>query len=262
MEIAGYIVSLLIGISLGMIGAGGSILTLPVLVFMFGIDPLAATTYSLFVVGVSSTAALVTKLKQKLVDFKTAFLFGLPSFITVVLTRRFLLPVIPHTFNLDGIIITQSSAMLIVFAGLMIVASLSMIRDKSLEKTKPVASLFSLLLQGATVGLLTGVLGAGGGFIIIPALVLVSKLPMKVAVATSLFIIAVNSLVGLSVDLLQSTHLLNWKILISVTILSLIGTVIGSKLSVLANPVRLKHGFGWFVLLMGTYILFTEAIIV
>jgi uncharacterized membrane protein YfcA len=259
MEIIGYALSLLIGMSLGLIGGGGSILTLPVLVYIFKIDPVAATTYSLFIVGLSSAAGMYSKMKGNLVDYRTALVFGLPSLLTVLITRKLLLPHIPELFVIREFQISKSSAMLIVFSGLMILASVSMIKNKITESVKSYnPSNLKLALQGVSVGILTGLLGAGGGFIIIPALVVLSGIPMKVAVGTSLLIITVNSLLGLTVDLVNHTHQINWKVLSYVTALSILGTFIGSLICVRINPSKLKKGFGWFVLIMGFYILISQ----
>lgn len=262
MELIGYFLALLIGVSLGLIGGGGSILTLPVLVFMFKIDPVIATTYSLFIVGISSASGVFSKLKNNLVDYKTALMFGLPSLVIVILTRQLLLPIMPDYFNIGNHTISKSSGMLFIFALLMVFASFSMIKNKKEEIiSNHHVSKTKLVLQGISVGLLTGLLGAGGGFIIIPALVVFSKLPMKIAVGTSLLIITVNSFVGLSIDLINNTHPIDWKLLSIIAALSIAGTLIGSKISLKANPEKLKKGFGWFVFCMGIFILLHETLL-
>ncbi len=258
MEIIGYIASILIGISLGLIGGGGSILTVPVLVYLFHIDPIQATAYSLFIVGASSLVGAWTKIKQGFVNLKTAIIFGIPSIIAVFATRKFLLPAIPNEIaEFGGIIVTKSLMMMLLFAILMVAASFSMIRSSTssieLKEEDQKFNYPLILLEGALVGMLTGLVGAGGGFLIIPALVMLSKLPMKQAVGTSLLIIAAKSLIGFTGDLGNST--MNWTLLLTVTALAIAGIFIGDKLSKHIDGNQLKKGFGWFVLVMGLYII-------
>jgi uncharacterized membrane protein YfcA len=258
MEIIGYLASIFIGISLGLIGGGGSILTVPVLVYLFHIDPVQATAYSLFIVGASSLVGAWPKYKQGFVHLKTAIIFGTPSIIAVFVTRKYLLPAIPNEIGeFGGINITKSLMMMLLFAILMIAASFSMIRSKSSkEKVTEGEQKFNypfILIEGALVGLLTGLVGAGGGFLIIPALVMLSQLPMKQAVGTSLLIIAAKSLIGFTGDLGNST--INWTLLLSVSALAIAGIFIGDKLSKRIDGNQLKKGFGWFVLVMGLYVI-------
>ena len=258
MEIIGYLASLIIGISLGLIGGGGSILTVPVLVYLMGVEPVLATAYSLFIVGSTSLVGAIPKYRQGLVNLKTAIIFGAPSILTVFATRKYLIPLIPNeVFTLSGFLVTKSILMMVLFAILMVFASISMIRTQK----KPVENENGeqefnyplILLEGAIVGLLTGLVGAGGGFLIIPALVLLSKLPMKQAVGTSLLIIAAKSLIGFTGDLSHTK--MDWKLLLIVTSLAILGIFIGDKLSKKIDGDSLKKGFGWFVLVMGIYII-------
>jgi len=258
MEIIGYIASILIGISLGLIGGGGSILTVPVLVYLFHIDPVQATAYSLFIVGASSLVGAWPKYKQGFVNLKTAIIFGIPSIAAVFATRKFIVPAIPNELGeFAGIAITKSLLMMMLFAVLMVAASFSMIRSKKNKETELEGEQkFNyplILLEGALVGILTGLVGAGGGFLIIPALVMLSKLPMKQAVGTSLLIIAAKSLIGFTGDLGNRT--MDWTLLLTVTALAIAGIFIGDKLSKRIDGNKLKTGFGWFVLVMGLYII-------
>lgn len=258
MEIIGYLASILIGISLGLIGGGGSILTVPVLVYLFHIEPVLATAYSLFIVGASSLVGAWPKYKQGFVNIKTAIIFGIPSIASVYATRKFLVPAIPKELgHLGDLAITKPLMMMLLFAILMVAASISMIRSKSTQdNAKEEEQKFNypmILLEGALVGVLTGLVGAGGGFLIIPALVMLSKLPMKQAVGTSLLIIAAKSLIGFTGDLGNSE--MNWTLLLSVTALAIGGIFIGDILSKKIDGNKLKKGFGWFVLIMGVYII-------
>ena len=263
LTIFGLLSSTVIGISLGLIGGGGSILTVPVLVYLFKVDPVLATAYSLFIVGLSSLVGAFPKYKAGMIDLKTAVVFGIPSIIAVFLTRKVLVPAIPATlFEVGGISVTKALAMMILFAVLMVAASVSMIRDKKKEETlssEPrVFNYPMILLEGAVVGVLTGLVGAGGGFLIIPALVMLSKLPMKQAVGTSLLIIAAKSLIGFTGDVSENAANMDWVLLSIVTGLAIIGIFMGNQLSKKVDGAALKKGFGWFVLVMGIYIIIKE----
>jgi uncharacterized membrane protein YfcA len=258
MEIIGYLASILIGISLGLIGGGGSILTVPVLVYLFHVDTIQATAYSLFIVGASSLVGAWPKYRQGYVNLKTAVIFGIPSIAAVFATRKFLVPAIPNEVgSIGGLMITKSLLMMLLFAVLMVAASFSMIRSKTNKETEldgeQQFNYPMILLEGALVGILTGLVGAGGGFLIIPALVMLSKLPMKQAVGTSLLIIAAKSLIGFTGDLGNRT--MDWTLLLSVTALAIAGIFIGDKLSKRIDGNKLKTGFGWFVLVMGLYVI-------
>lgn len=260
----GYLASALIGVSLGLIGGGGSILTVPVLVYLFGVDPVLATAYSLFIVGATSLVGTVPKYREDLVNLKTAVIFGIPSILAVYATRAWLVPVIPDpVFSIGDFLVSKAMLMMGLFAVLMVFASISMIRDKNgaanAAATPAAPQRFNypmIILEGVVVGLLTGLVGAGGGFLIIPALVLFSKLPMKQAVGTSLLIIAAKSLFGFMGDL--SHYHLDWALLGSVTALAVAGIFVGNRLSRKIDSHKLKKAFGWFVLVMGVYILFRE----
>lgn len=261
MEITGYSASILIGISLGLIGGGGSILTVPVMVYLFTVDTVLATTYSLFVVGSTSLAGSFSYLKKGLIDLKTTLFFGIPSIIAVFFTRHFILPGIPeHITNIGGFELSRSILLMVFFAVLMVFTSYSMIKNSSAEELqRKQTSIFLVVWQGATVGVVTGLIGAGGGFLIIPALVNLLKLPIKTAIGTSLLIISVNSLAGFGFSLGQS-HI-HWSFLLTVTAMAIVGIFIGSYLSTKIDGKKLKPAFGWFVLVMGVYILIKETIL-
>src|SRR5690625_4342881 len=261
MEILGYIASVLIGISLGLIGGGGSILTVPVLVYLFEEDPVQATAYSLFIVGITSLAGSFTYFKRGLVNLKTALIFGIPSIVGVYATRAFILPAIPDpVWETESFILSKNLLLMTLFALLMIVASFSMIRKNSAIQPKTdIAKEFKFLLigvEGIVVGILTGLVGAGGGFLIIPALVLLTKLPMKEAVGTSLIIITAKSLIGFLGE--EAKLAMDWTLLSLISVFVIAGIVIGTFLSKKIDGEELKPAFGWFVLVMGAYILIRE----
>lgn len=258
MEILGYIASIFIGIALGLIGGGGSILTLPVLVYLFALDSVIATAYSLFIVGITSAIGSVSYFKNKLVNLKTAIIFGIPSIISVFITRAYIIPAIPkEVFSINNFVVTKSVLMLLLFAILMIAASYSMIKkdnNKVVENTGEQKFNYPIiLLEGTVIGILTGLVGAGGGFLIIPALVILSKLPMKEAIGTSLVIIAAKSLIGFFGE--SSDTYIDWYLLTKVSAFAIIGIFIGILLSKKIDGAKLKPAFGWFILVMGIYII-------
>ena len=259
----GYIAALFIGISLGLIGGGGSVLTVPVLVYLFGINPVVSTSYSLFVVGSTSLVGAFNNYRKGMVQIKTALLFGLASITTVFLTRKVLIPLIPeHIATIGSFNLTESIITMVLFAILMVAASLSMIkgRKKQPKETRTEnekINLPKLLLYGVAIGLATGLLGAGGGFLLIPTLVLLVKLPMKEAVGTSLLIIALNSLIGFTGDIGHFD--INWFFLIKVTSIAIAGIFAGGWIGKRIEGDKLKKGFGWFVLVMGIFIIIREA---
>lgn len=260
-EISGYIGALFVGLILGLIGGGGSILTVPILVYALSFNPVIATAYSLFVVGTTSLVGTVKNVMNGKVVFKTAIIFAIPAFSAVYLTRAYIIPAIPvQLFEIGSYLVTKDLAIMIFFAVIMLLASVTMIRDsKKQRETEAVTENSNyplLMVQGVLIGLVTGMVGAGGGFLIIPALVLLAKLPMKKAVATSLFIIAINSLIGFLGDV--QTYDIDWVFLLIFTAISIVGIFIGIWLNKFIDGKKLKKGFGWFVLVMGIYIIYKE----
>lgn len=261
LQILGYFVTLIVGVTLGMMGSGGSILTVPNLVYLFGIDAVHATSYSLFIIGITSLIGSISKIKEGLVNFKLVILFGVPSVISMVLTRQFLMPQIPTEISFLFGVFHKDFMLMMVFAIVMILAAFSMITNKQQDcidcGKKMEKNILLLIFQGLIIGFVSGILGAGGGFLIIPGLVIFAKVPMKNAVATSLFIVAINSIMGFGSDY-QQFHQLNWSLLIGMTILSVIGIIIGNKLVKRIDAKRLKPIFGYFILVVAGFILIKE----
>lgn len=263
MEIYGYLASIFMGLSLGMIGGGGSILTVPILVYLFAINPVLATAYSLFIVGLTALVGGGFYFKKGEVDLKTGLIFAVPSFVGVYLTRAYIVPQLPDpVFSIGTHAISKPLLIMLVFAVLMVVASISMIKTKKVSalpaKEFSSTSRFLLIsLEGLVVGGITGFVGAGGGFLIIPALVLLVGMPMKIAVGTSLFIIAAKSLLGFIGDV-QHQAFIDWKLLLTVSGIAIMGLFIGMSLSKKVSEKTLKKGFGYFVLIMGAFILYDQ----
>jgi uncharacterized membrane protein YfcA len=261
--VLGYILAVVVGVSLGLIGSGGSILTVPILVYIMGVEPVLATAYSLFIVGATALVGGVQSARQGRVDFKTAIIFGIPSILAVYATRALIVPLIPdHVFTAFGFEVTKPILLMILFAIVMVAASISMIKPQkktaAVDENAPMVYNYPMiLLEGAVVGVLTGLVGAGGGFLIIPALVLLAKMPMKKAVGTSLFIIAAKSLIGFTGDL-KGSEIIDWKLLGFFTAASIVGIIIGILLAKKIPGEKLKTSFGWFVLIMGIYIIVKE----
>lgn len=257
MELLGYFGALCIGLILGLTGGGGSILTVPILVYIMLINPVTAAAYSLFIVGTTSAFGAFQNSRKNLVDFKNGFLFAVPSFIAVYITRRYLVKLIPDIITEYPFIITKNAFLMVFFAIIMVLAAFSMLKKKKVENIESKkSSITVLIIQTFIIGIIIGLVGAGGGFLIIPSLVLFAKLPMKKAVGTSLFIIAMNSLIGFIGDLQNIT--IDWIFLLTFTSISIVGIFIGIYLNKYVNEVQLKKGFAYFVLLMAIFILFKE----
>lgn len=260
MEILGYFFSILIGVLLGLIGGGGSILAVPLLVYLFKMDAVIATSYSLFIVGVSSYVGVVNFLKKNLVDLKTAFLFGIPSIVTIYITRSFLLPQIPaNIISINTFTLTKNMFLMLFFSMLMFASSLSMLKKNVNKETPTTKKNFGAsIIVGLFVGIISGLVGAGGGFIIIPALVFFLNLSIKKAIGTSLLIIALNSTIGFLSNI-KSIEI-DMHFLLFITSLSILGMLIGIYLSNRIAGENLKPMFAWFVMLIAVLILYKEII--
>jgi len=258
-EIVAYSSAIIIGFTLGLLGGGGSILTVPALVYLAGVNPVLSTAYSLYVVGSSSLVGSISYMKKGLLSYKTALIFAVPSLVSVYLTRRFVVPAIPDTlFTMGTFTLTKDMAIMVFFAIIMILASYSMIKGRkgggNEDEDKITYNYPLIFIEGAIVGLVTGIVGAGGGFLIVPALVMLAHLPMKLAVGTSLLIIAAKSLIGFLGDLGNSEVVINWSFLLAFTAFTIVGILIGSYMNRFVSAGKLKKAFGWFVLVMGLVI--------
>lgn len=257
-QLLGYLGALIVGLVLGLVGGGGSILTVPLLVYLLGYNPVIATAYSLFVVGTSSMVGTYQKHRKGLVDFKTGLAFSFPSFLAVYLSRRYLVPWIPDTiFSMGNYSLTKDMGIMIFFSIIMLLAAFSMIKkgkeDHMISKKQ---AYYKTFIQGLAIGTITGLIGAGGGFLYVPALVIWANIPMKKAVGTSLIIVTINSLIGFIGDI--QTLDIEWLFLFSFTLIAIIGIILGVFLSKFISGQKLKKSFGYFVLLMAIYIIYKE----
>ncbi|MBC2934279.1 sulfite exporter TauE/SafE family protein [Nocardioides sp. zg-1228] len=237
------VLAVLVGVSLGMLGGGGSILTVPLLVYVAGLDAKVAIAASLFVVGVTSVAGLVSHARHGRVKWRTGLIFGLAGMIGA------------YSAGLVGGHL-PGNVLLIAFAAMMVATSLAMLRGR---KNPPAHAsdgelpVRRIVVDGLVVGVATGLVGAGGGFLVVPALVLLGGLPMSVAVGTSLLVISMKSFAGLA-GYLSSVEL-PWGLVLSVTAAAVVGSVLGGRLAGRVPEARLRRAFGWFVLVMGGFVL-------
>lgn len=242
--------ALLVGISLGLLGSGGSILTVPILVYLVGEGEKEAIAESLGIVGAISLAGLVPYALKKQVDWRSVFIFGLPGMAGTWI----------------GAIVAafiSGNLQLVIFAFVMIIAAFFMINDKN--QSKKISSSPKLLpwwvlsLEGLAVGIITGLVGVGGGFLIVPALVIFAGLPIHLAIGTSLTIIAMKSITGFVkyLDVLSELELsVNWDLFIIFSLIGAAGSLVGKKISTKISAGRLRKIFAIFLLVMGIYIIY------
>ena len=257
LESIGFFGAFLTGIVIGLFGGGGSILAVPIFVYLFKLNPVIATSYSMFVVGSSAAIGTLINIKKKLIEYKTAVVFTLPALVSVSLTRRFLIPNIPDTLlSFESFDITKEMGLMLFFSSIIMLSSILMMKKpstKTVTKSSTKKNYGLLIFIGLGVGVLTGLLGAGGGFIIVPALVMFARLTIKQAVATSLIIITFNSLIGFSSDVFLLK--IEWNFLTLFTALSVAGIFVGTYISSFVRESTLKikfrslydcHGGGYY----------------
>ncbi|MEA5573525.1 sulfite exporter TauE/SafE family protein [Calothrix sp. UHCC 0171] len=251
--IIGHLLAACIGITLGLIGGGGSVLALPILVYVMGIPPKSAIAMTLVIVGTVSLLGVIPHWRAKNVNFKTALIFGSATMVGAFVGAKIAtLPIVTETFQM------------MLFAIMMLVAAVFMIRRSS----KPVAAddtlafypppvckycWLWLMTEGLAVGVLTGLVGVGGGFAIVPALVLLGNVPMKQAIGTSLLIIVFNSVAGFLGYLGHVS--LNWNLMFSFIVAASIGTIFGAYLAEFVPASRLQKSFGYFLLAVAALVL-------
>lgn len=268
MIILGCIAFLIIGLILGLIGGGGSILGVPVLVYVMGYSANEATTYSLFVVGLTSLIGSIAYLKKGEISLEALFQFAIASLTTVFCVRKYLMPAIPDTLHMNGLNFTKHILIMVLFSLLILLSSVSMIRKKKYDRIRevkwdefsksPIGIPF-VIVMGIIVGFITGFVGAGGGFIIVPVLMFFLRLDFKKAIGTSLSIIAINSLIGFTGNIGQQT--IDWRMLLIISFMCILGILIGSRIAHLFTSQKLKPAFGWFTLIVGILVLIKETVL-
>ena len=260
MEVFGYLASLCIGLILGLIGSGGSILSIPILIYLFSMEIVEATAYSLFIVGVTSLTGAIHRYKDSTVNIRIGLVFGIPSIVAIFTTRKWIVPAIPDILiQTESIVITKRLLILGILAILMIIAALLMISRRIDPSSHPGnCQLEWLAFQGMLTGFLAGLVGVGGGFLVIPSLVFLAKIPFKSAVGTALFIIAINSLLGFTGDM--TNYSMNWSFLAAIAAIAMLGIFIGNLFSQRVATQRLKKLYGFFILIMGVSILVKESL--
>jgi uncharacterized membrane protein YfcA len=259
MEIIGYFLLIVVGLSLGLIGSGGSVLSVPILIYLFSLDVITASAYSLFIVGSTSLVGVVLKQRERLVDVTASLRLGLPSLIATFVARKWIVCTIPELIvQIGSFQLTKRALILLVFASLVILSSVLMIRQKSPSTSTPQggAHLFVLILTGLVIGLLSGFVGIGGGFLILPALALLVGLQFPTAVGTTLVIITVNSLLGFAGDVMN--HPVDWLFLLSISSLAVLGVFVGNSFKDYVSGSQLKKSFGWVTMSAGVVTLITE----
>ncbi|MEV6682566.1 sulfite exporter TauE/SafE family protein [Streptomyces erythrochromogenes] len=236
--------SVLVGISLGILGGGGSILTVPILVYLAGMETKQAIAASLFVVGATSAIGLVPHARAGRVRWRTGLLFGAVAMVGAYGGGR-LAAYVP------------GDALLIVFALMMLATAAAMLRgsrrhdaDEPARGELPVKH---VVVEGLFVGAVTGLVGSGGGFLVVPALALLGGLPMGVAVGTSLLVIAMKSFSGLAGHLAGVR--IDWDLTLMVTVGAVVGSLIGSRFAGRIPQEALRKAFGWCVVVMGVFVL-------
>lgn len=255
MIIFGLFLAVFVGVTLGLVGSGGSILTVPIFVYIFGVDPVLATAYSLFAIGSTSMIGGVKGFLHNDVDIDKLLKFGVPSMISVFVTRKYIVPLIPDEFHIAGYIIPQETVLMVCFAVLMLFAAYAMMHEIKVSKQN--FPFWSVVVKGVFVGSVTGIVGAGGGFLIIPALTNFFHLSMKKAVSTSLVLIAINSILGLIGDW-RRINLFDWNILLLYTGLTIVGLFIGFFWSNKIDGKRLKKIFSIGIILVAVLVLLEE----
>lgn len=259
MEIFGFAAAFCIGLILGLIGGGGSLLAIPILIYLFSFQVVEATAYSLVIVGFTSLFGVYQRLKSASIDLRTGIVFGIPSLISMFLTRKWLIPSIPDILiEIDGFVVSKRLFILALFSILIMGSSYIMIT----KNIRPLVRFGNrktvhLMLQGSLIGIVTGIVGIGGGFLILPALIFLAKLPFHKAVGTSLMIIAIKSITGFIAD--ATIYSFNWGFLGIILTIAVAGIFTGNVFSRYISQEKLKKTFGWFTLIIALTILMKES---
>ncbi|MBN9294376.1 MAG: sulfite exporter TauE/SafE family protein [Flavobacteriia bacterium] len=258
--IIGYILAFIIGIIINLLGGGGSILTVPVLVYVLKINPHEATSYSLFLVGVSSLIASVDNALKKTILYKQALIFAFPAFLVTYAMRKYVIPLLPDVLIVnDYFVLSKSTGIMLFFSIVMLLTSITSIRGRR-DPGNEVPDDFNyplIFIQGIIVGLITGFVGAGGGFLIIPAMVFLAKIPMKNAISTSLLVIAINATFGFIGDFNDSL-IIDWNFLLTYVGFAIAGVLFSGIFKDKISNTLLRKSFGYLILILAILVIYME----
>ncbi len=258
MEIIGFVLIFLVGLILGLVGGGGSLLAIPILIYIFSLDVITASSYSLFLIAITCAVGTALRYKNHTIDVNSGILFGLPSIISLFLTRWLIIPELPEIiFQFGTMVLSKRLFLLSVFSMMIVMTSIPMIlrkgdQDIRIQNKKSIL----LIFLGLIIGFVTGLVGIGGGFIILPVLFLVAKLPFQKAVGTSIFIIFMKSAIGFLGDLFHYQP--DWLFLLMLSSISVLGIFSGIRISAHINTMKLKTAFGWLLLFIGISVITKE----
>jgi len=260
--ILGYIGAFLTGFVLALLGGGGALFSIPVLVYFFHIPASVATGYSLFLVGITATYGAIQNIRKQLIDYNAILHYGVPSTITVYCMRRFVMPALPNVLlTIGGFTLDKNHFILFLLVLVMFIAGYKMITAKeTTEQTDKGSGIESLKLSlyAIVVGSFLGIVGAGGGFLMIPALVLFAHIPMRKAIGTSLVLVAANSFIGFLGDIHSNAHQMNVVFLLLFSGFSIAGVIAGNYMHRFVKSNQMKKYFGWFIVLVAVLMLVKE----
>lgn len=258
MELVGYLALICIGIVLAVIGGGGSMLSVPILVYLFSLDIVTASSYSLFIVGTTSLLGVWLKQKEQRIDLRSGLIFCASSMVAIFSTRKWIMHWVPETIMFDDhLLITKRALILGIFSLLAVTASLIVLMKKNWSPRGSGEQRLEFLLPvGLVTGFLAGVVGVGGGFLILPALLIFARLPFKIAVGTTLLVIGLNSLLGFLGDVMN--YAINWSFLLAITGMAAVGMLLGNFYSSRIPVYYLRLSFGWMMLIIAIGILVKE----
>jgi uncharacterized membrane protein YfcA len=260
LHILGYIGATLTGIVLGLLGGGGALLSIPVLVYLFHIEPQLATSYSLILIAISASSGAYQNIRKKLIDYNAALYYGIPSVISVYIVRRWVMPNLPKVIlTIGDYKLDKNLFILIILAIVMFIAAYKMITAKNAgdDETEHKVDHWRLAFFAVLIGAFLGLVGAGGGFLMVPALMYFANVHTKKAIGTSLLLVSINSFIGFAGDL-RSHVQIEWPFFFTFLFFSIAGVLIGHYLATYIHNNRLRRYFGWFILITAVFIIAKE----
>lgn len=260
LHIIGYLGAVLVGFVLGLMGGGGALISIPILVYLFHIEVSVATSYSLFLIAITASSGAYHNIRKNLVDYNAALYYGIPSVISVFAVRRWVMPNLPKViFTIGNFPVSKSLFILVVLVIVMVMAAYKMIvsNDAELDKTEHKINHFRLSFFAVLIGSFLGLVGGGGGFLMVPALIYFANVHLKKAVGTALVLVAVNSFIGFLGDL--SSHIqIDWALFATFLFFSIGGVFIGHYMVAYTQGNKMKKYFGYFLLVVAAFIVIKE----